>query len=215
MAHDAEEAKQDVWLAEEREAVADGRYLAAALRFFDIGHAQGDNCKSADNGIDREEHAPVESEGRDECCRAPHGDIRSEERSDGLDKLSEGQSRGKAVGAHYGSDERIERRLHQCVADAEKRECYEHHGIAVSKQRYDERCHGDKYREEHCLLATNLVHQHSCRYREDEKPEEHKRWHYARFAMGQAEVFLNIVGCNADKVNETHREEAEHHRDQY
>lgn len=66
--------------------------------------------------------------------------------------------------------------------------------------------------EKHRLLTSDAVHQHTRRYGEDEKPEEHQRREYVSLRVGQVQVGLHVVGGDAHQIHKAHGEEAKHDR---
>ena len=213
MAHDGKERQEHDGLLEQCQAVHERRRLAAADLLVDRSCPKQGGGDDANNEVDQEEHTPIVTERWDDLGSAPHSEVRSHERSDGLDELSEGKCGCKVLVTNHEHSQGVNTGLHQGVADAEEREGHEHHGERLAKQGDEQRNDSDNKREEHGLLAADLVHQHACRNTEDEEPEEHERREHVGHRVGELEIFLDVVGCDADQIDEAHAEEGEHHRD--
>ena len=97
MAHDTDEGKQHDRFAEQLEALTKTGSLTLVLLFLDRCTCQEEGSCNSDNHIDWEENSPAQAEGWNACHGAPHSDIWSQEGSDGLDKLTEGQSRSQVL----------------------------------------------------------------------------------------------------------------------
>ena len=181
MTHDGYEGKQDDGRAEHPHAGQYARGLVLGGFLLDGGHAEPQRGGHADEEEEQEEDTPAQAEGRRRGRGAPCRDERGDKRGDGLDKLTEGE-RGGQVALDQDRHERIERGLHDGVADAQQREGDVHqpelallgrHETVEEGKEYGQRRDDDG--EEHRLLTANLIHQHARGHGEDEKPEEYER----------------------------------------
>ena len=209
MTHDAEEAEQDEGAAQQPQAAGYARSLVGGL-LLNGGNGEHGNRQQAAGGVNQEQHSPAQPEGGEAGCGAPNGQDGSQERGDGFHKLAQGEGGGQVLAADEVAHEGVERGLHDGVAYAQQGEGQEHRDIAVVKQGKHQREGGDNEAHEHGLLAAYLVHQHARGHGEYQEPEEDERGEEVGFGVGQAEVFLHIVGGCAHQVNEAHGEEAEH-----
>ncbi len=166
--------------------------------------------EDAHHKVDGEEHPPVEPHRGDDSLGTPHGQERRHERGDGLDKLAKGERRREVAVAQHGLHERVERRLHQRVANAQQRERQQHDAVGVAKQRNEQRQHGHDERQHNGFLAAYLVHEHAGGHAENQEPEEHQRGKHIGLGVAQVKVCLHIVGRDTHEVNKAHAEEAQH-----
>lgn len=61
---------------------------------------------------------------------------------------------------------------------------------------------------------SDTAHQHTCRHREDQEPEENQRREDVSLRVSQTQICFYIVGGDAYQIHKSHSEKAEHHRDQ-
>ena len=116
--HDAEEAEQhDAVGEQELEAAADGGGAGVGGGFVDLVDGEQHVADDADDQIDHEQYPP-----HAELGGAPDGDVRGEQRGEGLDELAERQGGGELVALDEHGEQRVQRHLHQGVADTEEGE---------------------------------------------------------------------------------------------
>ena len=185
MAHDAEEAEQDEGAAQQLEAFNDARCLVRSLLLDRRGRQDGDR-EEADHRVDHQEGAPTESEGGQYRRRSPSRQDRGEERGDRLHELTEGERRGELIRADQVGHQRIERSLHDGVADTQEGERGQHNAIAVIEERQYERDRGHHEAHQYRILSSDLVHQHAGRHGEDQEPEEYQRGEKVGLRIGEA-----------------------------
>lgn len=172
VADDAEEAEQGEGVAQQGHALAIGGGPAFLLLLRDGSRTHPQRGEDGDEHVDGEEHAPAQSEGGDGRRGAPHGDVRGEERGDGLDELAEGDGTGQLVTIHDVGEQRIESGLQERVADAEEREREQHDGVTAAEDGHQQRGEGDNEAEHHGALAADAAHEHTRGYGEDQEPDE-------------------------------------------
>ena len=117
MAHDAEERQQYNGRAQQFEALHEGGRSALNRRLLDGSHEEQNGREYAYYEEDAKEYPPIQSEFRNDHRGPPHGKIRSRERGNGLDELSEGKCRRQIAATHHSRYQRVERCLHEGVAD--------------------------------------------------------------------------------------------------
>ena len=116
--HDAEEAEQhDAVGEQELEAAADGGGAGVGGGFVDLVDGEQHVADDADDQIDHEQYPP-----HAELGGAPDGDVRGEQGGEGLDELAERQGGGELVALDEHGEQRVQRHLHQGVADTEEGE---------------------------------------------------------------------------------------------
>ena len=228
--HDAEEAQEHDAVGEQQlEAAADGSGAGVRRGLLDLVEREQHVAEDADDEVDHEQYPPHADllavsvgvgEGGD-AVRAPHGDPRGEQGGERLDELAEGQRGGELITLDEHGQQRVERHLHQCVADAEEREGDDdehqlHGGLHRAQQVGDDRQrHGDERHQDgpqHGLAPPDLVHQDAGGHGEDQEPEEHHGGEQVGGSVGETELGLHVVRRGADQVDEAHDEEGEHDR---
>ena len=120
MTHDAQEAEKDKRLAQQGEALPEGGRASLFLFLADGSTAQPENGNHRNDHIDREQHPPAHAQRRNGLRSSPHGDVWSQKRSNGFYKLSEGERTCQPLAAYDIGKQRVERRLHQRIADAQQ-----------------------------------------------------------------------------------------------
>ena len=214
MAHNAQETEQDDGLAQQLEALNEVRGLSDDLFPLDGCYQQQEGGQDADDAIHREQHPPAQTEGGHGRRGAPHGDVRGQERSDGLHELAKGHGAGQLVALNYVGNERVQRGLHESIADTQQGEGHQHEAVGFPEKGQQQGDDRDYQAQEHGVLAADLVHQHSRGDGENEEPEENEGREYIGGSIRELEICLYVVGGDAHEVHEPHGEEAEHHRNQ-
>ena len=212
MAHDAQEAQQHDGLAQQLEALHKAGSLVGHLLPLDGGEGQQQGCQDADDAIHGEQHPPAKAPGRHGGGGAPHGDIRGHEGGYGLHELTEGHGAGQLVTLDDVGDERVQRGLHEGVANSQEGEGGQHESVALSENGEDQGYHRHHQGKEHGVFPADAVHQDARGNGEDEEPEEDQGGEDVGGGVAELQVGLDIVGGDAHEVHKPHGEEAQHHR---
>src|SRR5574344_1696392 len=120
MTHDANEKQQYKRIAQQSETFAKRRRLAFLLFFMNLCYTQHYNSDNRNQHINREQHAPTQSERRNGLSSTPHSNIRSEERGNRLTELSESKRTGQLLTRNDIREQRIQRNLHECVTNTQQ-----------------------------------------------------------------------------------------------
>ena len=139
VAHDAQKAQQHKRMAQQPEAGGKAGSIMVGLFFPDGSKTQQHDGHHGHHHVDREQHPPPHAQRRHGLGGSPHGDVRGQEGGYGLDKLAQREGARQALAADDVAQQRIERRLHQGVADAQQRKRCQHEQIAVAKYRQKQR----------------------------------------------------------------------------
>ena len=116
--HDAEEAQEHDTVGEqELEAAADGGGAGVGSGLVDLVKCEQHVTDDADDQVDHKQNPP-----HAELSGAPDGDVRGEQGCEGLDELAERQRGGEPVSLDEHGEQRVQRHLHQGVADTEEGE---------------------------------------------------------------------------------------------
>ena len=122
MTHDTDEGKQHDRFAKQLETLTKARSLAFILFFLNRSTCQEECGCYSDNHIDWEKNSPTQTEGWNACHSTPHSDVWCKERSDGLDKLTKGQSGSQILTRCHYRNQRIQGGLHQGISYTQQRE---------------------------------------------------------------------------------------------
>ena len=110
----------NVELAQQGEALPEGGRASLFLFLADGSTAQPKNGNHRNDHIDREQYPPAHAQRRNGLRSSPHGDVWSQKRSNGFYKLSEGERTCQPLAAYDVGKQRVERRLHQRITDAQQ-----------------------------------------------------------------------------------------------
>ena len=133
MAHDTDKTQQNKRLAQQGKAFSECRRFPFRLLFVYLRCSQQKDCNNCNNHINREKYPPAQAERRNHSRCAPHRDIRSQERSDSVYKLSESQTTGQLIPTDDIREQRIQRSLHQGITDTQQRKGNKHQHITIAK----------------------------------------------------------------------------------
>ena len=173
MAHDTDKHQQDERITQQSNTFGKGRRLPFRRLLLNMRRPQQENSNHGNHHIDREKHTPPHSQRRNSLRRPPHRNIGGQERGDRLDKLPEGQAARQLIPGDNIRQKRIQGSLHQRIPDPQQGERCQHHHIAIAETRDQQRNESDNQTQHNRLLTPDLIHQHPCRDREDQEPEEH------------------------------------------
>ena len=201
---DAEEAVEDVFVAQELQRLAQG---AAPFRrgFFDLGAKQPEGRDQRDDGEGREHVFPGTEPGR-----AAEGQVRRRAGGQGLQDLAGGDVAGQGtLAADDIGEQGIEGHLDDGVADTQHRAGDQAGRQVVAEQGDQHADEGDGVAHLDGGLASDLVHHQGRRRTQDQEPEEDGHRNQAGERFTQLEVFLDVAGHDAGHVGESHHHEGE------
>ena len=96
--------------------------------------------------------------------------------------------------------------------DRERRRIVRHRDGKYGQQQCERRDHQtDQYR----FAPADTVHQQARRHGKDQKPQEYHQREQSGHGVRQPEVFFDEVRSGSHQIDEAHREEREHDRDQF
>ena len=214
VAHNTQKAQQHDRFAQKAETRRKAGGLAAHLLPPYRRYCQQERGQNPDCAVNGEKHFPAQTEGGEGRRGTPHRDIGSHKGGDGLHKLAESHHTGQLISLNDIGDERVQRGLHQGVADTQQRKGGQHIAITFSEDGHNKGNHRDNQREQHGVFSSDPVHQDSRRDGKDEEPEKDQRRENIGCRIRQLKIGFHIIGGDAHEVHKAHRKKAEHHRNE-